>query len=1027
MAKVVRWLRTARGRVLGLAAIVVLAALFALTVVGATPADPTGGGPGIAGVELAGTASAGAWWVAHYGREELTGTLPWDVAFIVCWSSLLALLALWAGQNYRTVSTRRLAAPLALTALGAGVLDLLEDLFLWLAIDHGVAGAWRWAAVASWGKWLIAILVAAYALGGLLSLLLRGDVRTVLRHADEGVPPRASRTLGESRFGLAFSGGGVRASSISLGALQALERDGAMGWDAADHVTSVSGGSYMAGAWSLARSAVPATLPPAAFSTASPAAAPPRPWAIAEHGPGPEEQHLRANLGYLLSNTPRGTGEDTITRTAAPSAASTGPSRSGRLPAVVATVLTGMLVNALVFLGMLWVLSQVVGLFLRWYVGLSCRSWREDRPLTFGADHTCLTAPDRAVWPILAWLALGLAFVVVWVLLAKLAEVIGRPDPPAWLLVPKYMAYGGLGMAAALFVVLGLLPLLVGTLWRPVAGHDLLTNVVAVVGAIGSASAVFRLLRKPLEKVAPLLGGVLFVLLLAFLVCRWALDAMRTDPAERSWVSLVVVVALLVLVHFGGAVEFWSLAPFYRGKLRGAFATYRVAGPAGVEARAYANNDRPLQGERIEPALADLPVRVPDGTHRPGQPEGTPLTICASATVSGRQVRTHYGIPALSVTFTPERVRMFAPLEQDGRWQDYEVSTTALEVLRPRLSPRLTTMLAVGVSGAAVSPAMGRFRVGPISTLLAFFNVRLGVWIPNPRFAALLATQGRPLPRPGLGYLVKEFLGFHDPSDLYVYVTDGGHWENTALVELLRTCHHDEIVCIDADSGPGNLAGSISRAIDLAQLECDAAIALNLDVLRADPDPTPGRDYSPRSVNLGLVRRHDGDDERISLLWYAKPALTQDMPPHLLAYREVDPTFPRVSTVNQFFHVGQFAAYRDLGRYNARKILAARETLSAAVAQHATFASFRAEVQATLRELDTSSGSPLAEAAGIARPPEPWVLAELVGLVEHLGLDRVPATRAAYEDGLYATVRAALTRTAVTPVALAPTDVTPIA
>jgi hypothetical protein len=328
--------------------------------------------------------------------------------------------------------------------------------------------------------------------------------------------------------------------------------------------------------------------------------------------------------------------------------------------------------------------------------------------------------------------------------------------------------------------------------------------------------------------------------------------------------------------------------------------------------------------------------------------------------------------------------------------------------------------MAVGVSGAAVSPAMGRFRIGPVSMLLAFFNVRLGAWIPNPRYAAELAALGRPLPRPGLGYLLKEFLGFLDPSDLYVYVTDGGHWENTALVELLRTCHHREIVCVDADSGPGNLAKSISKAIDLAQLECAATVALNLDALRADRDPSPGRDYSPRSVNLGLVRRLDGNEERISVLWYAKPALTEDMPPQLLAYREVDPSFPRVSTVNQFFHVAQFTAYRDLGRFNARKILAARRTLAAAVAGQPTFAGFRAAVS-------EAPEGPLAEIAEMVstftgRPPreepaEPWVLGELVELVEQLAQDRVPAERTAYAEELYATVRDTLLEDAAAPAA----------
>ena len=529
-----------------------------------------------------------------------------------------------------------------------------------------------------------------------------------------------------------------------------------------------------------------------------------------------------------------------------------------------------------------------------------------------------------------------------------------------------------------------MLPLLIRALWAPVDGHDLLTSVVAIGGALGSAAAVGRVLRKPLARFAPTIGGLLFAGLLLFLACRFALDAIRTGPGDGEWIPWAIVVGLLLVLHVGGAAEFWSLAAFYRGKLRAAFATYRD----GTQVRAYDNNSKPSPGNEIEPDLASLlPHRVP-GDH------GTPLTICASATISGRDVRTHYGIPALSMTFSPTSVRLFAPLEENGLWQKYECSTAEMASLMPHWGPRLTTMMAVGLSGAAVSPAMGRFKVGPVSMLLAFANVRLGMWVPNPRYAAELARSGRRLPRPGLGYLLKEFLGFHDHSDLFLYVTDGGHWENTALVELLRTAHHREIVCIDADSGPGNLAGSISQAIDLAALECYAQVAIRLDVLRSDTDPSPGRDYSPRSVNLGLIRREDGDEERLSVLWYAKPALTEDMPPTLLAYREVDPSFPRVNTVNQFFHVAQFAAYRDLGRFNATQILAARSVLAEAVADSATFADYLA----ALPEEDEAPS---------------WVLAELAALVEQLAADLPTAERADYAEVIYASVRTTLVATAL--------------
>jgi hypothetical protein len=459
----------------------------------------------------------------------------------------------------------------------------------------------------------------------------------------------------------------------------------------------------------------------------------------------------------------------------------------------------------------------------------------------------------------------------------------------------------------------------------------------------------------------------------------------------------------LSLLHFLGTIEFWSLAAFYRGKIRAAFATYRRRPAGGLEATGYANGGTSRPGVVPEPLLSSLDQRGPGG-------RGTPLTVCASATVTGKGVRTHAGIPALSVTFDPRHVRVFAPLEGDGRWKRYECSTGDIETLTRKARwpwtgwrPRLTTMYTVALSGAAVSPAMGRFRIGPISMLLAFFNVRLGLWIPNPRYAGTLAAKGVALPRPGLGYLLKEFIGFHDPSDLYLYVTDGGHWENTGLVELLRTRMLDEIVCVDADSGPGNTARSISKAIDLAQLECAASVVLNLDALRSDPTPTPGRDYSVRSVSLGLVRRQTEAGERLALLWYCKPALTTDMPPQLLAYREVDPSFPRVSTVNQFFHVAQFAAYRDLGRYNARMIQRAREVLAERVAAHPTYDSFRLsgaapdEVDPEPVDVDSVPGSPAAR----------WVLDEVISLVEQLGRSRPDDE--GYREQVYAGIRRILT------------------
>lgn len=960
-------------------------------------------------------------WVDDYPQDEVRAALLWDLLFIVVYVALLALLAR-TGRNYRTVSTRRLAPKLMWLAVAAGVLDLLENVFIWLAVtDAGISsGEWTWrvAAAAAWGKWLLVIIVAVYGLGGVLSLLLDRKVRDVLQTAAvshrEGDPDgdAATWTVAEHEdarnLGIAISGGGIRASSISLGALQALERGHPLGWDDAADITSVSGGSYMAGGWSLARHAP--DNPPGA----------PRPWSWTEADrPGPEERHLEANLGYLLSNAPRGISQDRMMRekSYAPKPADSAEAKGGagisepaavdtdagrrtrakdprdhdrmvaeRRPAVVATVLTGVAINAVVFLAMLWALSQPLGWFYRWYFALGCPPLQE--PLQATADLSyCLPSLGRTAPSVLIWLGAGIGSILIWVVLAKRNEVnrTGGESPPSFLLILKVLGYGGLGLAALLGLLLVGLPLLIARLWDPVEGNGLGAALLTILGALGSAGALLRILRKPLARFAPLIAGALFTLLLLFVTSVWALSALAAAPDERYTKLWITAIVGLLLVHFTTSAEWWSLSAFYRGKLRAGFATYRPT-PDTAYALPYANGNDGSSARLAEPDLMSL--------------SSSPLTICTAAAVSGREVRTHYGIPALSMTFSPNHVRLFAPLTGEGEWRVYAARTADMSALMAgKRRPRLTTMVAVGISGAAVSPAMGRLGAGPLSMLLAFANVRLGMWVPNPRYAAQLVEEKVTLPSPRLGYLLKEFLGFHDPSDLYLYVTDGGHWENTALVELLRTGLHREIVCIDADAGLGYRVASLSKAIDLAKLECNATVMVNLDSLRADRDPYPGQDYSARSVTLGIVHRQVWPSDRLgtgsvhhfTLLWYCKPALTSDMPPKLLAYREIDETFPRVNTVNQFFHTAQFAAYRDLGRYNGGQIQAARERLRDAVTPHPTYPGFR---DSLVDDEAPDKGD--------------WAPAELEDLIDKLVLARPSTQRDTYAQDVYSAVRSTL-------------------
>jgi len=882
--------------------------------------DPArAGNDGIVRLELVGDAEA----AAALGVAHVWQGLTVDSLLIVGYvAGLLALVTAIRGY-YRLQRMRNDISTLArLVVLGAGVTDLLENAFLLWGTESGystsglAAAAWPAAASMAWAKFTLIAVVAAYVVGGLIARVksTRAAIQA-LRDAREPAPvamtdrmpshAEAARVTGAgqgARRGIALSGGGIRASSLSLGALQALETDrwqtAKLGWNEVDEVTAISGGSNMAAAWSITRSRRDGE-PPAPQAGV-------QPWSWCEdEGPTPEERHLVDNLGYLLTTQPRGSKAppDGLSRPVrSPSPALT--------PPVLATVTTGFLINAAVLLLALWVLVKPAG----WGYG------QLGQLLGDGTDHDVIEvlAGNTVVVQVAGiWLGVGLVALLLWVTLSKVIAW-------RWLLhALNGIAYGGLALGmlfAAALVGFPWLMVLVGPL------EDGGTSLLSLLGVLGSLLSTVRLLAKPAAKYAPITGGLLFAALVLMLAAYWARLAALNGPVVTvsSWSEAwdvhsvptwVAGLALFLVIARTASPEWWSLAPFYRGKLRLAYATYRTA---DGHLQGYRNDDHPDATRQNEPALDAYTVRAED-------PRGTPLTVCASATMNTRAVKTHYNIPALSITFDPRHVTMHVPNDFDGSFGEWRCSTRSINQLceSSRIG-RITTMLASAAASAALSPAMGRFRIGPTRLLLAFANIRLGVWLPNPRYVDAICHAHGKVRQVGLSYLFKEVFGIHDPSDLFVYVADGGHWENTGMVELLRKGVYREIVCIDAYPGPADAGKSVSESIDLAMLECGAHLHMNLDPLRAKPPTSHAPEYARRSVNVGFFEMAN---RTVGLLWYARPALTADMPASILAHREKNPDFPRTSTMNQFFDYSTYVAYRNLGRYNGQKIREARNDL----------------------------------------------------------------------------------------------------
>jgi hypothetical protein len=244
----------------------------------------------------------------------------------------------------------------------------------------------------------------------------------------------------------------------------------------------------------------------------------------------------------------------------------------------------------------------------------------------------------------------------------------------------------------------------------------------------------------------------------------------------------------------------------------------------------------------------------------------------------------------------------------------------------------------MAVSGAAIASAMGR-HASAVQRLLALSNVRLGTWLPNPAF---LAAIGRPkagwrtprLPNARrLPYQLREIVGAYPAEGRMLLCTDGGHWENLGLVELLRhRCR--TVFCIDASGDSPPFATTLAEAITLAYEELGVRITLNdhgaLVPGSAKPLQPPtvlerlNARLSREAVICGRIEYPEpfpvdgGPPSREGTLIVAKAVLTPEMPYELLTYALKETAFPRQSTGDQFFDHEQFDAYRALGHYIGR-------------------------------------------------------------------------------------------------------------
>jgi hypothetical protein len=232
-----------------------------------------------------------------------------------------------------------------------------------------------------------------------------------------------------------------------------------------------------------------------------------------------------------------------------------------------------------------------------------------------------------------------------------------------------------------------------------------------------------------------------------------------------------------------------------------------------------------------------------------------------------------------------------------------------------QLRKAITLGTAMAISGAAASPNMGYHSAPPVTFLLAFFNVRLGWWLGNPGPAGR-HTFDLAYPRISVRPLLAETFGLTDAANPYVYLSDGGHFENLGLYEMvLRRCHY--IVVSDGSCDSDRTFTDLGNAIRKIRIDLGIDIEIETEMLELQGDSRMSRAH----FALGLIR-YDRVDHGASagLLLYLKPSLTGNEPADVTQYASGHPEFPHEPTADQFFDESQFESYRALGFHIADKV-----------------------------------------------------------------------------------------------------------
>jgi GNAT superfamily N-acetyltransferase len=340
--------------------------------------------------------------------------------------------------------------------------------------------------------------------------------------------------------------------------------------------------------------------------------------------------------------------------------------------------------------------------------------------------------------------------------------------------------------------------------------------------------------------------------------------------AFTPWQAAGATLAVLVLVAFLMDPNEVGLHSFYRSRL--------------VRAYPGASNDARAGRNRETEVVEGDDLRLGELAGSSGRPFH--LVCCSANDLASADAMAGLYRGATSAVLSN------AGFSVDGTWRQWDKKDTAT-------NPTLGT--AITASAAAFNTLMGSksMELGPgVTFVAAALNLRLGQWLPHPA-----STARKTRLAPGWPFLL-EMAGQASATGRYVHLSDGGHFENLAVYELIRRrCR--VIVASDCGADPASAFDDLGNLVRRAREDFGVEIRLDTRPLKPDADG-----LSRQYMVAGDIHYPGGDT---GVLLYFKPALVGSEPADVQQYRRRNTGFPHESTGDQFYDEAQWESYRRLG------------------------------------------------------------------------------------------------------------------